>query len=236
MKIRGQRECRECGTRWSYYETGAIGCPDCDSLRSRGVDERTEHTSAPVTLDLAPARSMVESEGLSAALDDAVDRCREFIRQTGFIHAGELEPLSETFLAANELSYAAREANRAMRIGDDEELYLLTLLRGADDDRRPDSTAVPRSMRAARGLAYAAAIDAYQRDLRTFLETHPDQTAQSVFSTIEEHVRRIEALDGEVDPKTAERLVVATHETSEYIRTGAETQLVTAQDRLDEIV
>lgn len=236
MKIRGQRECRECGTRWSYYETGEVACPDCGSLRSRGIDERTEHTGAPVTLDLSPAQSMVDTEGLSAALDDAIERCRSFTTQAGFIHAGELKPLSETYLAANELVYTAREAGRTMRLDESEELYLLSLLRSADDDRRPAPDDVPPSMHAARGLAYAAAIEAYRRDLRTYLDTHPDQMAQSVLATIEEHVRRIEALDGDVDPETAERLVLATQETGDYVRTGTESLLGTARSRLDEMV
>lgn len=236
MEIRGQRECRECGMRWSYYETGEVVCPDCESLRSRGIDERTEHTSAPATLDLSPARSIVESEGLSAALDDAVERCRSFTTQTGFIHAGELKPLSETYLAANELVYTARDASRSMRIDESEELYLLSLLRGADDDQRPAPADVPPSMQAARGLAYAAAVDAYRRDLRTYLDKHPDQMAQSVLATTEEHVRRIEALDGDVAPEITDKLVLATQETGEYVRTGNESLLGTARDRLDAIV
>lgn len=236
MEIRGQRECRECGTRWSYYETGEVVCPDCGSLRSRGIDERTEHTNAPVTLDLSSARSIVESEGLSAALDDAIERCRSFITRTGFIHAGDLKPLSETYLAANELVYTARDASRSMRIDESEELYLFSLLRGADDDRRPALDDVPPSMYAARGLAYAAAIEAYRRDLRTYLDDHSDQMVQSVLATIEEHVRRVEALDGDVDPETADQLVLATQETGEYVRTGNEPLLETARSRLNEIV
>lgn len=91
-------------------------------------------------------------------------------------------------------------------------------------------------MYAARGLAYAAAIEAYRRDLRTYLDGHSDQMVQSVLATIEEHVRRVEALDGDVDPETADQLVLATQETGEYVRTGNEPLLETARSRLNEIV
>lgn len=234
MKIRGQRECQECGTRWSYYETGEVSCPNCDSLRSRGVDERAEHTDTPVTLDLSPARSLVEEDGLSAALRDAIERCRAYTNRTGFIHAGELRGLSETYLAATELAYSARESRRSMRIGDEAELYLLSLLREADAGRRPDPEDVPESMRPARGLACAAAVDDYRREFKRHLEDHPDREAGSVLETIAEHVRRIEALDGDVDPAAAERLVRAVRELREHVCTDADT-LTTAQLRLDEI-
>lgn len=234
MKFHGQRECQDCGTRWSYYETGDVACPNCESLRSRGIDERTEHTDAPVDLDLSPSRSIVESEGLSEALDDALERCREFVNRTGFIHAGEIEPLSETYLAANELVYAARESLRSMRIADEEELYLLALLRGVDAGQRPPPEEVPRSMRSARGLATADAVENYRSDLRTYLDDG-DSMARRTLATIAEHVRRIEALDGDVETVMTERLVHAMQDVGEYVRTGEEEQLVTAHDRLDAI-
>jgi DNA-directed RNA polymerase subunit RPC12/RpoP len=31
MKIRGERECTDCGTRWSYYDTASVECPQCGS-------------------------------------------------------------------------------------------------------------------------------------------------------------------------------------------------------------
>jgi uncharacterized Zn finger protein (UPF0148 family) len=233
MKFRGQRECQDCGTRWSYYETGEVACPNCESLRSRGIDERTEHTDAPVSIDLSPARSMVESEGLSAALDDATERCREFVTRTGFIHEGAFQPLSDTYLAANELIYAARESLRSMRIDDEEELYLLSLLQGADAGQRPPPEEVPRSMRTARGLAAADAIGDYQNDLRTYLDE--DSMVRRELATITEHVRRIEALDGDVDIMTSERIVHAMQDIGEYVRTDDEERLATARDRLDTI-
>lgn len=234
MKIRGQRECVACGTRWSYYETGEVACPACESLRSRGVDDRTEHTASPVALDLSPARSMVDEEGLNEALSEATERCRSFITQTGFIHAGELQELSEAYLAATELRYSAREAQRSMRIDEETELYLLSLLGGADTGERPAPEEIPDAMRSARGLAYAGAIEKYRTDLRRYLDEHPDKQTGSVLTRIAEHTRRIEALDGDVAPEITERLVRATRELYEHVCTDADTLAVT-QSRLDSI-
>lgn len=232
MKIRGQRECQECGTRWSYYETGEVSCPNCDSLRSRGLDERTEHTDAPAALDLSPARSLIDEEGLSEALQDATQRCRTYTTHIGFIHAGDLTPLSETYLGATELVYSAREARRSMRIDDEAELYLLSLLKGADEGTRPDPGDVPDSLRTARGLACAGAVADYQRVFKRYLDDHPDRQVETVLQTIADHVRRIEALDGDVDPVMAERLVRAVRELREHVCTDTDA-LTTAKSRLE---
>lgn len=234
MKVRGQRECTDCGTQWSYYETGTVDCPNCGSLRSRGIDERTEHTDAPVTLDLTAARNRVDEDLLDAA-SEAADACREFVRKTGFIHAGDLRPLSDTYLAAAELAAVAAALGRAMRTSDEEELYLVDLLRGADHGERPGPDEVPESMHATRGLAYAGAVDDYRDEARTYLDDNPDPDASAVLQTIGNHVRRIEALDGEVDVRTTERVVRATQEVGRYLIEDDKGALVAARERLDEL-
>lgn len=234
MKVRGQRECTDCETQWSYYETGTVECPNCGSLRSRGVGERTEHTSAPVTLDLTSARNRVD-DGLLEAAAHAAEQCREFVRKTGFIHAGDLQPLSETYLAAAELAAVSSALGRAMRPTDDEELYLMDLLRGTDHGERPGPEAVPESMHAVRSLAYADAVDNYRGDVRTYLGEHPDQAASAVLQTVGNHVRRIEALDGEVDVRTTERVVRATQDVGRYLAEDDEGALTTARQRLDDL-
>ena len=232
MKVRGQRECTECGTRWSYYDTGEVACPECGSLRSTGVDERTRHTDAPVDLDLTEPRNRAE-EDLTAAAEAAAERCRGFVRRTGFINAGELRPLSDRYLAAAELAAVGAAVGRAMRTDDDEKLYLLSLLRGADAGDRPDPEEVPASLAATRTLAYASAVDDYRRDVRTYLEDDPHPEVQSALESIRDHVRRIEALDGEVDVRAAERLVRSAREVGQYLAEGDEAALAAAQDRLD---
>lgn len=232
MKVRGQRECTECGTRWSYYDTGEVACPECGSLRSTGVDERTRHTDAPVDLDLTEPRNRSE-EDLTAAAEAAAERCREFVRRTGFINAGELRPLSDQYLAAAELAAVGAAVGRAMRTDDDEELYLLSLLRGADAGDRPAPEEVPDSLAATRSLAYASAVDDYRGDVRTYLEDDPHPEVRSALESIRDHVRRIEALDGEVDVRVAEQLVQSVREVGQYLAEGDEAALAAAQDRLD---
>jgi len=233
MKIRGDRRCKECETRWSYYETGAITCPECGSPRSVGVEDRKEHTASPVTLDLTDVRNRIDEAPLGDLAADAAERCRSFVRQYGFIDAGELQPLSDTYLAARELRHAAGYVERAMRSSDDEEYYLLALLRGADQGDRPEPTVVPDSMRAMRGLAYATAVDHYRSDLRRYLDDHPDETATRLLATLGDHQKRVAALDGDVTLSTSEALVGTAQSLGTYLASGDETALAQAQHRLD---
>ena len=184
MKIRGQRECKACGNRWSYYDTGSISCPACGRLNSVGTDEdRSLHTATAATLDLTPVRTRVESEPLRRLAERASDRSRAFTRGYGFIDGGTLRDLDDTYLAAMELRSVAGELTRRMDTDDEEELYFTVLLR-ADEGERPSVDEVPRSMRALRGLAYANAVKEYRSDLRTYLKEHPDP---AVDDTIERY-------------------------------------------------
>ena len=237
MKVRGQRECKDCGTRWSYYETGSVACPNCESLRSVGLDEeRREHTDSPATLDLTEEREAVDAGPIREVAADAGERAREYVRKRGFIDAGELATLDETYLAAQELRHAADVYGRAFDPSDDEELYFLSLLRGADLGDRPDPTEVPRSMHEVRGLAVGDALQEYHRDLSKWAKEHDrDGAGRSALETLGEHVRRVRALEGDVDPGTAESLVAAARELATYFREDDEDALVLAQDRLGRV-
>jgi len=173
MKVRGERECKECGARWSYYETGSVDCPGCGALRSVGVDDRTAHTDAPATLDLSAhrtrfgdARGTLPEEGV----DDLKSDLREYARKRGFIRGGELLPLDDTYLAARELLEAVDLYDRLRDPDDRDREYLLALLAGADDGDRPATEAVPDSLREARGMAAVRAVDEYRSDLLSFLD------------------------------------------------------------------
>lgn len=231
MKIRGDRECKSCGHRWSYYDTGSVACPECDSLRSVGVDDRTEHTDSPVELDLTPLRNRVDEVSTAELAADVARTCREYVRKRGFIDGGRLKPLDDTYVAAVELATVASAFARRSRPGDDAEIYLLDLLGSADSGERPGHEAVPEAFRAAFGLAMADAVDSYQADVRTYLDDHPDPHARRLSGRIRDHRKRVEALDGDVDPADANRLLRAARDLGRYVD-GEESAAVTADSWL----
>lgn len=236
MKVRGRRECVDCGARWSYYETGSVTCPDCGSVRSRGLDdERRLHTAGPAELDLSAVRTAVDERPLPEVADGAKATCLEYLRERGFVRAGELLPLDDTYLAAGELVHVADVVGRTMDLGDDEEWYLLELLGGADAGERPAPDEVPGSLRAARGLAVVDAVEDYRSELREWLDEHPHPEATEPLAMLGEHGKRMRALQGDVPPAAAERLLSAVRDLSRYLRTGEEEALPTARERLDRL-
>ena len=231
MEIRGERECQSCGARWSYYETGEITCPECGSVRSVGLDDPAEHTAGTATLDLTAVRADVDDVPFRDLADRAAVEMRSYLRTAGFVHAGELQPLDDTFLAASELRRVATTLGRVMHLDDEEELYFLALLRGADQGERPDPEEVPKTLFPERGLAVAASVDIYLSDLRRVFDDRETEVDR-VLSSVTAHRKRLDALDGDVDPAEAERLVRTVRDLSEYLREGDETALARAMERL----
>ncbi|WP_380676044.1 DUF7117 family protein [Salinigranum sp. GCM10025319] len=241
MRVRGRRECRDCEHHWSYYETGSVECPACGSLRSVGVDDRTRHTDTPVSLDLSPHRRAFDADdldGLGAGAGELKRDLRSYRNKRGFVRGGELLDLDGTFLAATELLHVVDVLARADEdaITDDEQFYLLDLLRGADAGERPPVEEVPESMRAARGLAIAEAVDDYRREVLTWLDDNPDAAARRTLGTVSDLLKRTRALGGDVPLDTSETLVTATREVSRYLREGDEAALSTASDRLSRLL
>jgi predicted RNA-binding Zn-ribbon protein involved in translation (DUF1610 family) len=266
MKVRGQRECTDCGARWSYYETGSVECPDCGSMRSVGVEsERRLHTDSPAELDLTEAREAVEDRPIREAADRAGELAREYVRKRGFVRGGDLLELDDTYLVATELRHAADVVGRGLDLSDDEEWYFLALLRGADaesdpDDRseadldadqRPAPGEVPPSMHPVRGLAYADAAAEYRREMADWLDeradgeqddgrddglpTGADDRGRSALETLDDHVKRVQALDGDVPADTAELLVEAARDVGRFLREGDDEALVSARERFDRL-
>lgn len=231
MKIRGDRECKACGTRWSYYDSGTVACPDCGSVHSIGVDDPTEHTDTPVELDLTPVRNRIDAQSTEDVATAAAERCREYVHKRGFIDAGRLKPLDETYVAAVELGAAGSAFARELRPSDEAELYVLDLLAGADMGDRPGYEAVPDGFRRVFGLAMADVVDGYQRDVRTYLDDNPDDHARRLAGRVRDHRKRVEALDGDVDPADANRLLHAARDLGEFIN-GDESAAITADNWL----
>lgn len=236
MKIRGERECRNCGNRWSYYETGSVTCPSCGSMRSVGVDDHTEHTDNPATLDLSDARAALDGpEETTEAATAAADAAGEYVRTRGFIHGGEMQPLDATFVAAVDLRLVGKELARSLRVEDEEQLYFLSLLRGADAGERPPNAEVPPSLVPIRGLVAATATDHYRRDLKRYLDDHPDPDARTVMGSLLDHKKRIEALDGDVPLETSDSLLQAVTDLSHYVAYDDESALDSARGRFDDL-
>lgn len=261
MKVRGERECQECGARWSYYETSSVECPDCGSLRSVGVDDRTAHTDAPAPLDLSVHRAQFgDAKGTlpEAGVDDLKTDLREHARKRGFIRGGELLPLDDTYLAVRELLEAVDLYDRLRDPADSEREYLLALLAGADDGDRPATEAVPEPLREARGMAAARAVDEYRTDLLAFLDELADldtteagggneavtvsgadpldriAPARGLLERLRDRTKRVEALAGDISPGDADGLTDAANALGEYVRTGDEHALDRARDRLSD--
>lgn len=236
MRIRGERECSDCGTRWSYYRTGSVGCPACGSMRSVGVADRNRHTDLSTEFDLTAVRGAIDDVPTAEVASRARERCREYVRRRGFISGGDLSDLDDTYLAATELRHVADVVERSRDLTEYEELYFLALLREADAGGRPPTDEVPASLRAARGLASADAVRAYRRDLRTWCSDRdlaPDE--RTAIELLGEHVTRIHMLQGDVRPQTAETLVEATRDIATAVRDGDGTALTRARDRLDRL-
>ncbi|MFB6159772.1 MAG: hypothetical protein ABEJ61_01190 [Haloferacaceae archaeon] len=232
MEIRGERECQDCGARWSYYETGSVTCPSCGSLVSVGVDDRTLHTDTPVEFDLSDERRTVDAEGIAAAADDLKSAAREYVNRRGFVRGGDLLDLDDTYLAAAELVQAVDVLARERSPSDDERLYVLALVRGADSGERPSPGDVPDAMAAARGLAYADAVLTYRGEVTDWLRDRGADEGRRTLGRVVERAKRARALQGDVPPGESETLVAATREVAAYLRDGDEDALARARDRL----
>lgn len=231
MDIRGERECQACGARWSYFETSDVACPECGSVRSVGVGERTTHTGGRPSLDLSAARSAVDAEPLTRVAELATEDARAYVRESGFVTAGDLRPLADEDLLAREIEAVGSHLARSMRTSDQEEHYLLELLRAPIEDDRPGPTDVPDALAPARGLAVARAVGDYQRDLRTYLD-EPDGDLATALSAIRARRKRIDALDGDVEPRYAERLAGATRDVYAHLVRDDEAALARVHERL----
>jgi len=233
MRLRGRRTCVECGEDWSYFETGDVACPGCGSLHSVARDEApARHTVGHDELDLTAARAAAADEPLATVAALAADAARSFLAGRGFVDAGALQPLDDVTVAAAELRTVADRVRRSLAPDDDAEWYLLELLRGAPDGERPD---VPAGWRAARGLAVATVVDRYRLAVARILDDGPDDSdARRALGTLRDHLRRLEALDGDVPVEASDRLLAAARDLGDYCR-GDEGALARAEDRLSRV-
>jgi predicted nucleic acid-binding Zn-ribbon protein len=231
MRVRGCRRCVDCGEEWSYYDTGSVACPTCGSVHSVSTDDdRQYHTDAPVDLDLVDARADVGTRPLTEVAGDAEEAALAYVSTRGFVQAGELQPLDAEIVAANHLRHVAAHIRRSIRSpGEDIEAHFLALLSGAPDGERPED--VPEQLWGPYGLALADAVDRYRVEAVDWLEAG-DRPAVPALDTLRDHVRRIEALEGEVAPAEADALLAAARDVGTHLRESDETALARAEERL----
>lgn len=234
MEVRGERECTACGTEWSYYETGSIACPACGSIRSVATeDERREQTDLAPTLELDDAVAAAGRDDYRTAAKRAREAAREYTHARGFLRGGNLLELDDAVLATWELRYVASAFARALDHTEAERFYFVSLLRGAPDGERPDASDVPDSMRAARGNGYADAVADYRDDVRRSLDDGPERAGvEGLLESLDDHVRRIHALDGDVPPGEADSLVAVARAVGHYARDGDEADRAAARETL----
>ena len=232
MRVRGRRRCRECDTEWSYFEVGEVACPTCGSLRSRGLDEeRALHTDTPVDLDLSDVRAMIGVHPLSVVAGAAAATARTYLAKRGFIDGGDLRPLSDQYRRVAELKTIGSALSHRLDSDPEAERYFLALL----ESGQPRPADLPTSLHQAYGLASASVVEAYLRDLRRWLEEHPDSAAGNSLTRIRDHVRRVNALDGTIQPMEADQLVEATQALGSYLRSGEGASLIRANSLLDRL-
>lgn len=214
MRVRGVRSCNECETEWSYFDTGSIVCPQCGSIASVGLGDRRLHTDAPVRLEL-PIESIDDPTTIEDVADIIERRCRRYRNRRGFIRGGELRRLDDQFLLAHELLEIAADHRRQGRSSPRSDAalgYDLSILDAViRNGRPPDPDEVPRERHRHRGLGHSLALGSYLRDLKAWLETNEgtDDGPRVLIGEIEEHLRRIEALEGDVEPREVDGLVHA---------------------------
>lgn len=232
MRVRGRRLCLECETAWSYFDAGEITCPNCGSMWSRGLDRnRTLHTDSPVELDLEEARQLAADRPLSEVASTVADAARSYLARRGFIHEGDLGPLDDQYVRAAELRQVAAALGSRLDPDASAERYFLTLL--AADEDHPE--AVPPSLRQAHGLASVRAVEAYATDLGRWLRDHPDDAGRDCLGRLRDHVRRGAALDGDIPPDDADRLLDAARALGDYLRPDGTVGLDRVRHGLDEL-
>ena len=204
-----------------------------------GVEERRLHTDTPAELDFSSHRRAAEEGRVTDTADDLKSDLREYVHKRGFVSGGDLRPLDETYLAARELLHAVDVYARLRDPVDDEQMYVLSLLRDADaeEGRRPAAAEVPDSMVEARGLAVAESVDDFRSDVGSWLDDRAtdDPDARDVLESLRAQVKRIEALQGDVPVRESDALVAAARDLGAYLAHDDLNALATAQDRLDRL-
>ena len=166
MEIRGERECLECGSTWSYFESREVCCPECGSIKSQSMSSpRMDNTT---DIDLVDSEVLGGlSDDLDSALSTLEERCREYTGKTGFVERGDLKPPSPRYVMACEVKQIAAIYDANQLTGDDRR-YFVDLVHGLRDGEPPEkpsgeleyihNTAIAETVR-----DYATEVERYAR-------------------------------------------------------------------------
>lgn len=235
MRIRGRRECTDCGREWSYYETGAVTCPDCGSPFSVGRDERTQHTDAAVELDLAAERAAVEEEPLGDVLAAAAETCREYRRRSGFIRAGALREPTAVDLVASEIVHLAGAVRGRDGFEPATAEYALSLLAVPGEGSRPPPERVPADVRESRALGVADVVAEYVAAARRWDGADPADRVAALLERVEDHRRRVQAIGGDLPPASAEALLEALRDCHATMTGADDAAVARGHERLERL-
>ena len=194
MEIRGERECLDCGEKWSYFETRQPECPECGSLRSRAVEDSTEDTGGAVETGDLLTRFGGDFE---EALEEAEERCREYTSRTGFVEGGELLPPEPVYVMACEVKHIAAEFVGAREPADLERDYVVALVEGVETGEPPSPNKRPSGLDAAHNRAVAETVEEYAKELSTYLRSVGETDGR--VEEARDLAKRTQATDGDAD-------------------------------------
>jgi hypothetical protein len=122
MKLRGRRECVDCGEHWSYFDTGEVECPVCGSVRSVALDEAAAlHTGSDADIDLEAARAALDDRPLRevAGLGDLARHALPVARRQADSGSGLLlaHLLATAGLGEGDLAFVEETARSEMDLG-----------------------------------------------------------------------------------------------------------------------
>ncbi len=155
MDVQGERECLDCGERWSYWDTRTVECPECGSPRSRGVGDGARPEEEFTAEDL-------DDTDLAATLENAEEAARSYTTKKRFVVAGDLRPPDPVYVMATEVKHlAAEHAVRDEGFTDDEREYAVALVTGLEEGEPPHPDERPESLDAVHERAVADVVEDY---------------------------------------------------------------------------
>ncbi|MDY7082388.1 MAG: hypothetical protein SXQ77_08310 [Halobacteria archaeon] len=191
MEIRGERECLDCGSTWSYFDTKSV-----ESVGGEEMD--SDSVLGELRMDDVIPRLGTEFED---ALEDAEENCRSYVSRQGFIKGGELQPPSPRFVMACEIIEIADALLRPMRreITEDERLYVVDMIHGLKEGEPPAPDERPESLDTYHNLAVARTVEDYAREVSRYVRNSSEKELPGEIEEARTKAKRTKATEGEED-------------------------------------